>query len=111
VPAYSAINAAILGGRVAFHGQDVSARIILHDFLANLFHLLAGGGLQSVIVVERDHVQNHVLRDGMGRADEDSLQQVHSSPCSQITGIRGLVSIASTTFGTIAALRPRAAAD
>ena len=24
----------------------------------------------------------------------DSLQQVHSSPCSQITGVRGLVCIA-----------------
>src|ERR1035437_3542475 len=40
----------------------------------------------------------------------DSLQQVHSRPWSQITGIRGLVSIASTTFGTSEAGRPRAAA-
>ena len=40
----------------------------------------------------------------------DSLQQVHSSPCSQITGMRGLSSMAETTRGTMAASRPIAAA-
>ena len=40
---------------------------------------------------------------------KDSLQQVHSSPCSQITGMRGLVSMASTTWGTAAADSPMAA--
>ena len=41
-----------------------------------------------------------------------SLQQVHSSPCSQITGMRGLFSMAATTFGTMVASSPmRAASD
>src|SRR5450759_3618758 len=40
----------------------------------------------------------------------DSVQQVHSRPWSQITGIRGFVSIASTTFDTSEASRPSAAA-
>jgi hypothetical protein len=39
-----------------------------------------------------------------------SEQQVHSSPCTQITGVRGLVSIAWAMRGTMAGLRPRAAA-
>src|ERR1035437_7863604 len=30
---------------------------------------------------------------------KDSLQHVHSSPCSQITGMRGLVSMAATILG------------
>jgi hypothetical protein len=38
----------------------------------------------------------------------DSEQQVHSSPCSQITGVRGLVSIAWAICGTKAGPRPSA---
>jgi hypothetical protein len=37
-----------------------------------------------------------------------SLQQVHSSPLTQITGVRGFVSIAWAIFGTKAGPRPRA---
>ncbi len=37
---------------------------------------------------------------------KDSEQQVHSSPSSQITGVRGLVSMASAICGTAAEPRP-----
>src|ERR1035438_588168 len=40
----------------------------------------------------------------------DSLQQVHSKPCSQMTGMRGLVSMAATTWVTPAGPKPRAVA-
>jgi hypothetical protein len=40
----------------------------------------------------------------------DSLQQVHSSPCSQMTGMRGLVCSACATRPTIAGGRPSAQA-
>src|SRR5664280_1161976 len=40
-----------------------------------------------------------------------SLQQVHSSPCSQITGMRGLVSMAAITLGTMEASSPMMAAS
>jgi hypothetical protein len=39
-----------------------------------------------------------------------SEQQVHSSPWTQITGVRGLVSIAWAIFGTKAGPSPSAAA-
>ena len=45
-------------------------RMILHHVLANFFRLKARGCLQRVIVVERNHVQDDVLGDGMGRTDE-----------------------------------------
>jgi hypothetical protein len=41
---------------------------------------------------------------------KDSLQHVHSNPCSHTTGMRGFVSIADTTFGNIDDSRPMAAA-
>src|ERR1017187_6185004 len=40
----------------------------------------------------------------------DSLQQVHSKPCSQMTGMRGLVSMAATTWVTPAGPKPWAVA-
>jgi hypothetical protein len=39
-----------------------------------------------------------------------SEQQVHSNPCTQITGVRGLVSIAWAIFGTNEGDSPKAAA-
>lgn len=39
-----------------------------------------------------------------------SEQQVHSSPFTQMTGVRGLVSIACAIFGTKAGPRPSALA-
>ncbi len=40
----------------------------------------------------------------------DSLQQVHSRPCSQSTGMRGFFSSASTTLPTAVASSPMTAA-
>ncbi len=41
---------------------------------------------------------------------KDSEQQVHSSPCSQTTGIRGLVSIACAIFPAKVGASPSAVA-
>jgi len=46
------------------------------------------------------------LVSGCAERMKDSEQQVHSSPCSQITGVRGLVSSAWAIFGTKALPRP-----
>ena len=68
--ANGAVHAAVVGGRVAFDSQNVLAFVLLHDVAPDLFHLEAGGRLQRVVVVERDHVQDDVLRNGVRGANE-----------------------------------------
>ncbi len=70
VAADGAIDAAILGGGIAFHSKEIAAGVILDEFLANLLDLEAGGRLESVVVVEGDHVEDDVLGDGVGGADK-----------------------------------------
>ena len=70
VATYRAVNAAVVGGRIAFHGQDVLAFVLLHDVAPDLFHLESCGGLQRVVVVQRDHVQDNVLCDRVSGANE-----------------------------------------
>jgi hypothetical protein len=81
--------------RVAFDGEDVVAVVLFHAFFERALGGVAGGGHQHVLVVQRDHRQDHVLHQRM-RAERmnDSEQQVHSRPLSQITGVLGRVSIA-----------------
>ena len=43
---------------------------------------------------------------GCDARKSDSLQQVHSRPCSQMTGTRGCVTNALTTLGTMAGANP-----
>ena len=50
------------------------------------------------------------LTSGCAERMKLSEQQVHSSPCIQITGMRGLVSSACATFAAARAPRPRLAA-
>jgi hypothetical protein len=71
---------------------------------------VAGGGHQHLVVVERDHRQHHVLGQRVRERMKLSLQQVHSRPCTQITGVRGLVSSAWAICGTKAGARPSDAA-
>ena len=40
------------------------------------------------------------LASGCAERMNDSVQQVHSRPCSQSTGVRGLVSMACAICGT-----------
>ena len=47
---------------------------------------------------------------GCAERMNDSEQQVHSRPCSQITGVRGLVSIASAILGAMVGASPSDAA-
>ncbi len=56
--------------RVAFDGQDVIALVLLHHLLERGLGLVPGRGHDGVVVVERDHRQDHVLGQRMRRADE-----------------------------------------
>src|ERR1017187_1638168 len=69
-PTDRTVDASILGGGIAFHREDVAALVVLHDLLANLFALLAGRGLQRLVVIEREHVEENILGDGMRAADK-----------------------------------------
>jgi hypothetical protein len=93
-------HAVLVERRVALHGQDVLTLVLGHDLVEDGLGLVAGGGHQGVVVVQRDHRQHHVLGQRVGAADEAPEQQVHSSPCSHSTGVRGLVSIAWAICGT-----------
>ena len=54
---------AVLGDRNrAFHHQDVLALVGLHGRLAGGFRLVAGGGHQRLVVVERDDVENEFFQ-------------------------------------------------
>src|SRR6056297_771740 len=50
------------------------------------------------------------LASGLPERMKDSVQQVHSRPCSQITGVRGLVSSAYAILPANSGPRPRPAA-
>ena len=65
-----AAHAVLVQRRVAFHRQDVVALVLGHDLFEDRLGLVAGGGHQRVVVVERDHRQHHVLGQRVRRADE-----------------------------------------
>jgi len=70
VAADGAIDAAVLGGSIAFDGKEIAAGVILDEFLANCFDLEAGGRLEGVVIIEGDHVEHDVLGNGVGGADK-----------------------------------------
>ena len=59
---------------------------------------------------QRNHRKDDVFGQRMVGTNEDSVQQVHSRPWSQITGVRGLVSIAWAMSAAPFAPSPREAA-
>ena len=63
-------HAVLAERRVAFDGQDVVALVVLHHLLERGLGLVPGGGHDRVVVVERDHRQDHVLGQRVRRADE-----------------------------------------
>jgi hypothetical protein len=67
---HRAVDPAVLRRRVALDGEDVLTGMILHDLLADRLDLMPRRRLQRVVVVQRDHVEDDVLRDRMRRADE-----------------------------------------
>jgi hypothetical protein len=70
LPPIDAVHAVLVERRVALDGQDVVALVLLHDLFEDGLGLVAGGGHQRVVVVERDHRQHHVLGQRVRRADE-----------------------------------------
>ena len=60
-----AINAAILGRNRPFDDQNVFALVFLHRLMPGCFDLMAGGGEQGFVVVERDDVENQVFQRRM----------------------------------------------
>ena len=65
-----AVHSAVFRWSIAFDREQVPARMIFHHVLTNFFRLKACGCLQRVVVVQRDHVEDDVLGNGMGRTDE-----------------------------------------
>jgi len=70
VAADGAVDAAILGGSIAFNGKKIAAGMVLDELLADLFDLETRGRLEGVVVVEGDHVEDDVLGDRVGGADK-----------------------------------------
>ena len=70
VAADGAIDAAVLGGSIAFHGKEIAAGVIFDELLANCFDLEAGSRLKGIVVIEGDHVEDDVLGDGVGGANK-----------------------------------------
>ena len=69
-------------------------------FLDGGLGLVAGGGHQHLVVVQRIIDSTTSLASGCALRMKLSEQQVHSSPLIQTTGVRGLFSIACAICGT-----------
>jgi len=65
-----AAHAVLVQRRVALDRQDVVALVLPHDLFEDRLRLVAGGGHQRVVVVQRDHRQHHVLRERVRGTDE-----------------------------------------
>ncbi|CAM2154325.1 hypothetical protein PT2222_300026 [Paraburkholderia tropica] len=63
-------HAVFVERRIAFHGDDVVALVLRADVFEDRLGLVAGGGHDRVVVVERDHGENRVLRERVRAADE-----------------------------------------
>jgi hypothetical protein len=57
-----AVDAAVLGRDRAFDDQHVLALVGLHRLLRACFDLVAGGGQQGLVVVERDDVEDQLFQ-------------------------------------------------
>lgn len=85
----------------AIHDQDVPAPVLAHGLQARLVDRIAGGRLQSVLVVEPDRLENHLLdrraegaREGL-RAARALLEREPDDPgrraSSSASAIRGII--------------------
>jgi len=68
--AVDAEHAVFIERRIAFHRDDVIAFVPLGDVVEDGLGLVAGGGHQGVVVIERKHRQDHILGQRVCRADE-----------------------------------------
>ena len=80
--AVDAVHAAFVERRIAFDRENILAFVFLLGLLEDGFGLMAGGGHESVVVIERDHRQHDILDQRMRRADEafraaGAFQPVH----------------------------------
>ena len=57
----NAIHAVFGQRRVAFHGQDVVAFVFFDDFINDSFSIVPGCRHDGVVVIQRQHRQDHVL--------------------------------------------------
>ena len=93
-----AVDAVVLRRDRAFDDEDVLALVLLHRRLARRLGLVAGGGEERLVVVERDEVEDQLRRaSGATVRSSDSVQPVHSWKWSQITEGRRAWTIASAT--------------
>lgn len=69
-PAGNAVDAVFVQGHVPFDGEDVVAVELPDGVFESGFGLMTGRGHDRVVVVERDHGENEVLRHRMVGADE-----------------------------------------
>ena len=68
--AMDAEHAVLVERRIALHGQDVIALVLLLDLLDDRLGLVAGGGHQRVVVIERQHGKHDILGQRVCRTDE-----------------------------------------
>ena len=54
----------------AVHHQQVAAIVFVHRGFAGTFRAVPGGGLQGMVVVERDRVEDQLLDSGSGAAGQ-----------------------------------------
>jgi hypothetical protein len=84
-----------LVGNGAFHHQDVLALVGLHGRLARRFGLVAGGGHQRLVVVERDDVEDQFFERRMLGAQQRfraagaflEVQPDHRRPLGLLDGL------------------------
>ncbi len=60
-----AINTAVLHGNGAFDHEQILALVLLHRGLLGGLDLVAGGGEQRLVVVERDDIEDQLFERGM----------------------------------------------
>ncbi len=65
-----AVHAVLIERRVAFHGYDVIAFVVLDQVVKNGLGLMPGSRHDGVVVIQRDQRQDGVLGQRVGRADE-----------------------------------------
>ena len=96
--ALDAEHAVFVERRIALAGKDVLAVVFLDRLLEEFLGLVAGGGHQRVVVVERDHRQDDVAGEriagtdkGLGAAGAlEAVQPDHRRPRLGLQCVRDL---------------------
>jgi hypothetical protein len=109
-PADDAAHPFLIERRIALHRQNEVAVVLLDGLLNDRLGLMPGGGHDRVVIIQEIIERITSLASGWPERMKLSEQQVHSSPCSHSTGMRGLVSIAVWIWAAAAGGRPSAAA-